>query len=55
MVDYTGLASAWVRVRLHCRCMMTDFYAWERSWHRQEVEVLRDDEAMKLIEEHKCV
>ncbi len=55
MVDYYfGLSSAWVRVKLFCRCMESPRMCPERSWHREEVEVLTDDEARELIQSHKC-
>ncbi len=54
VVTYTGLPFAFVRVRLFCCCMEAPRMCAERSWHREEVEVLTDDEAARLIEQHQC-
>ncbi len=43
----------WVRVRLHCPCMATEYAHPERSWHQSEVEELTEEEAKELIEQHR--
>ncbi len=53
MVDYPGHCGQWVRVRLHCRCMEAPRMCEERSWHREEVEVIDAATVAELIEQHE--
>ncbi len=48
------LAGCWIRVKLLCECMQSPMRWPERSWHREEVEVLTDEEARELIQNHQC-